>query len=129
MKPPVPHLTASGPSSRDGAHTQLEAGLGHTIADLVIAAGRLTLARVDRLLGSPLTHQRTTGSPCGSHSTSCAPTQIELIYELLDAHDETADIAAELVDDPEWECHLDYLRALQRKGREVLAQLSQDLAA
>jgi hypothetical protein len=53
------------------------------------------------------------------------PTAIELIYELLDAHDDTARLAfgtGEL--DPAWRAHLDYLRALQRKGREAVAQLA-----
>jgi hypothetical protein len=48
---------------------------------------------------------------------------ITLIYELLDAHQDTADIAEDLCDDPEWAAHLDYLRALQRTGREMLARM------
>jgi hypothetical protein len=57
-----------------------------------------------------------------------------LVYELLDAHDDTARLAAELALDRaapgvpagrlatlRWQAHLDYLRALQRKGRETLA--------
>jgi len=47
---------------------------------------------------------------------------ITLIYELLDAHRDTAEIAQDLCDDPEWAAHLDYLRALQRTGRELLAR-------
>jgi hypothetical protein len=47
-----------------------------------------------------------------------------LIYELLDAHGDTADMAAQIEHDPEWAAHLDYLCALQRKGREALASLS-----
>jgi hypothetical protein len=47
-----------------------------------------------------------------------------LIYELLDAHYDTAEMAAELASDPAWRAHLEYLRALQCKGREVLAQLA-----
>lgn len=47
-----------------------------------------------------------------------------LVYELLDAHADTADLAAELVDDPRWADHLDYLRALQRAGREALVRYS-----
>ena len=46
---------------------------------------------------------------------------IELVYELLDAHDDTAELAGGL-GDLAWELHLDYLRALQRRGREVLAR-------
>ncbi len=47
----------------------------------------------------------------------------ELVYELLDAHDDTASLAAGL-GDIAWLIHLDYLRALQRRGREILARLS-----
>jgi hypothetical protein len=44
-----------------------------------------------------------------------------LAYELLDAHADTAELADGLQCDWSWAAHLDYLRALQRKGREVLA--------
>lgn len=44
-----------------------------------------------------------------------------LAYELLDAHDDTARIATKLARDPPWAAHLEYLRALQRKGREIVA--------
>jgi hypothetical protein len=49
---------------------------------------------------------------------------VELIYELLDAHHDTAELARGLESDPLWQAHLEYLRALQCKGRELLAQLS-----
>ena len=45
-----------------------------------------------------------------------------LAYELLDAHADTAQLADGLADDRSWAAHLDYLRALQRKGREMLAR-------
>jgi hypothetical protein len=45
-----------------------------------------------------------------------------LTYELLDAHSDTARLAKGLEDDRSWAAHLDYLRALQRKGRESLAR-------
>ena len=45
-----------------------------------------------------------------------------LTYELLDAHADTARLADELTYDRSWAAHLDYLRALQRKGREALAR-------
>jgi hypothetical protein len=51
-------------------------------------------------------------------------TPATLIYELLDAHADTAELAAALTRDPRWGAHLDYLRALQRAGRAALAQLS-----
>lgn len=44
-----------------------------------------------------------------------------LVYELLDAHDDTARIAIELAREMPWAVHLEYLRALQRKGREIVA--------
>jgi hypothetical protein len=47
----------------------------------------------------------------------------ELVYELLDAHEDTARLARELPGDHPWEAHLEYLRRLQRVGRETLAQL------
>ena len=46
----------------------------------------------------------------------------ELAYELLDAHTDTAQLVDGLQYDPSWAAHLDYLRALQRKGREMLAR-------
>ena len=45
----------------------------------------------------------------------------ELLYELLDAHADTLLMARELDGDPAWAAHLDYLRGLQRIGREALA--------
>ena len=51
-----------------------------------------------------------------------------LAYELLDAHHDTAALASETGLDcthMPWRAHLDYLRALQRKGRESLAQIEE----
>ena len=48
----------------------------------------------------------------------------QLVYELLDAHDDTAQLAAELACEPRWALHLDYLRDLQRIGRETLGNAS-----
>jgi hypothetical protein len=45
-----------------------------------------------------------------------------LTYELLDAHTDTAQLVDGLAYDLSWAAHLDYLRALQRKGREMLAR-------
>jgi hypothetical protein len=47
-----------------------------------------------------------------------------LVNELLDAHDDTARLAADLAPDVRWEVHLGYLRDLQRLGREMLALAS-----
>lgn len=43
-----------------------------------------------------------------------------LVYELLDAHLDTVDLAKDLRGE-RWRAHLDYLRVLQRTGRELLA--------
>ena len=45
-----------------------------------------------------------------------------LIYELLDAHDDTVRLGDGLESDLRWRAHLDYLRGLQRVGREALAR-------
>jgi DNA-binding CsgD family transcriptional regulator len=44
-----------------------------------------------------------------------------LVYELLDAHYDTARLAENVVEDERWHAHLAYLRDLQRVAREVLA--------
>ncbi len=51
-----------------------------------------------------------------------------LIYELLDAHADTMRLADELDATPAWAAHLDYLRDLQRVGREALAWRRQPAA-
>lgn len=43
------------------------------------------------------------------------------IYELLDAHADTIAMAFEPSDEQRWAAHLDYLRALQRTSKEILA--------
>jgi hypothetical protein len=43
------------------------------------------------------------------------------VYELLDAHMDTLRMARDLDVDLAWAAHLDYLRDLQRVGRETLA--------
>ena len=48
----------------------------------------------------------------------------ELMYELLDAHADTALLAGDLDGDRRWDAHLDYLRGLQRVGRAALARLA-----
>jgi hypothetical protein len=49
---------------------------------------------------------------------------VKLVYELLDAHADTMRMAGDTDEDPTWAAHLDYLRGLQRVGREALAQLT-----
>jgi hypothetical protein len=45
-----------------------------------------------------------------------------LAYELLDAHFDTARLVLERTSEVQWRVHLGYLRDLQRRGREILAQ-------
>ncbi len=45
-----------------------------------------------------------------------------LVYELLDAHADTVDLAAD-IPESRWVAHVDYLRSLQRVGRETLASM------
>jgi hypothetical protein len=52
-----------------------------------------------------------------------------LVYELLDAHDDTARLARGLAPDPDWAAHLAYLRDLQRIGRELLARSPQSFSS
>jgi hypothetical protein len=47
-----------------------------------------------------------------------------LVYELLDAHEDTARLAQGPADEQRWAAHLDYLRDLQRVGRERLARVA-----
>jgi hypothetical protein len=54
-------------------------------------------------------------------TAAVAPQWVPLVYELLDAHSDTACLAQGLDGDPEWAAHLEYLRQLQRVGRELLA--------
>jgi hypothetical protein len=48
----------------------------------------------------------------------------DLVYELLDAHTDTIRLAGGMAWDPEWAAQLEYLRGLQRVGREALARLT-----
>ena len=47
-----------------------------------------------------------------------------LLYELLDAHLDTLELAKDLLEE-RWRAHLDYLRALQRTARELIASAHQ----
>jgi len=64
----------------------------------------------------------------GDHQrdSAAAASLAVLAYELLDAHADTAQLADALPYDRSWAAHLDYLRALQRKGRETLARTTPD---
>jgi hypothetical protein len=50
--------------------------------------------------------------------------ETQLVHELLEAHDDTARLAADLALDWRWQVHLGYLRDLQRLGRQELARAS-----
>jgi hypothetical protein len=69
------------------------------------------------------------------HRRSIAPFQgaceplTRLVYELLDAPDDTVRIALGQDLDPHWQAHLGYLRDLQRVAREVLGQARQQEGA
>ena len=58
--------------------------------------------------------------------SAAAATLAALAYELLDAHADTARLADGLPHDLSWAAHLDYLRALQRTGRETLSRTAHD---
>lgn len=60
-------------------------------------------------------------SPAGTAASSASTWVVALVYELLDAHQDTARIFDESASDQTWEAHLDYLRALQRRARQLLA--------
>ena len=82
-------------------------------------------SRMDRTSENPdladLPHGRAFGPPLGT----ALDTDLTLfVYELLDAHHDTACLAREQARDDVWEAHLDYLRALQRAGRALLARSS-----
>ena len=64
----------------------------------------------------------TSGSGDHRPDTEAGAGLAELAYELLDAHTDTAQLIDGLPYDRSWAAHLDYLRALQRKGREMLAR-------
>jgi hypothetical protein len=69
------------------------------------------------------------GEPASSHGvgpsefSTADEDLVHLIYELMDAHSDTAQIVGHSSDEPEWETHLAYLRGLQRAGRAALARL------
>jgi hypothetical protein len=61
--------------------------------------------------------------PHVDHTAATAQTRLtELVYELLDAHADTVRMLSDPGLDAGWGVHLDYLRDLQRVGREVLAR-------
>ena len=87
------------------------------------AAGRRAHAAAEAV------HPGATGTSGGGDHRADADTGaglVALAYELLDAHTDTAQLVDGLPYDPSWAAHLDYLRALQRKGREMLARTASE---
>ena len=101
--------------------------LANEIRAAVAVGGGLIRAGADALLNHI---PATTTQPSTSHAQVRRRRPIELedltalVYELLDAHHDTAVLAGGLTHDPGWQAHEEYLRALQRTGREVLADLT-----
>lgn len=62
------------------------------------------------------------GTSSAGNPASPAPAwAVVLVYELLDAHWDTARLVEESAADQTWEAHLGYLRALQCRARQLLA--------
>ena len=59
--------------------------------------------------------------PVHSPTSTSQSALVTLVYELLDAHADTAALAGTPAGAEQWENHLEYLGRLQRCGREVLA--------
>ncbi|MBS1869685.1 MAG: hypothetical protein JSS99_08480 [Actinobacteria bacterium] len=64
-----------------------------------------------------------------THATLDQRELTALVYELLDAHHDTAALADVPREDLAWDAHLAYLRDLQRVGRELLAHADGDQVA
>jgi hypothetical protein len=118
--------TRSGPARR-----------GHALAndiDAVVSAAEELLRKGDLLLtwvATIIAEPRPGRGRTVSHPAAQRLSQtVVLIYELLDAHDDATRLVQELARDPDWQerldwqAHLEYVRALQRTGREVLARIT-----
>jgi hypothetical protein len=99
---------------------QAAGGAGGAVARLWLGgAGRRAHAAARAVHASAT---RTSGGGDHRPDAEAGAGLAELAYELLDAHTDTAQLVDGLPYDPSWAAHLDYLRALQRKGREMLAR-------
>ena len=117
----APLPTHNGSSRRGHA-------LAHDIHAVVSAGEELLRTKAD-LLFTRLATMIAEPPPVGAGKAPEPASQrlnraIGLIYELLDAHDDTARLAGERARDPAWQAQLEYLRALQRTGRAVLARIA-----
>jgi hypothetical protein len=61
----------------------------------------------------------------GAPSSGAYEQLTRLVYELLDAHNDTARIVTGQDRDVRWQAHLNYLRDLQRVARDLLAHAGQ----
>ena len=108
------------------------AGIAAGIIGVGAASARLARAGADALID----HTRAAGrggeatAAAGPRATEATPLSAvsELVYELLDAQEETMQMAAWFRCDPDWREHLDRLQMLQRRGRETLAHTCLDTA-
>lgn len=103
--------------------TQIAAGVGLTVVGWAVRAFE-ACALSWGLVADPVAAMQV--SPNHERHEAAEVELAMLVYELLDAHADTAQLAATLEGDPRWAAHLDYLRVLQRKGREVLAHSGND---
>jgi hypothetical protein len=62
-------------------------------------------------------------NPNSTGTTATTELLTDLVYELLDAHCDTISMADQADESVVWAAHLDYLRDLQRVGRETLARV------
>jgi hypothetical protein len=90
---------------------------------LIGCVGRLAAGKAS---GGPLSDGHPADACAGPRSQGRAdfmrpPGLAPPCYELLDAHIDTLLLGPGLVDDAVWRIHLEYLRDLQRVGRETLA--------
>jgi hypothetical protein len=72
--------------------------------------------------------RRAGSAPLSGSVPAPADAVVALVYELLDAHADTAALAADLAwsGDERWRAHLDYLQALQRGSRASLARHTEE---
>jgi hypothetical protein len=61
--------------------------------------------------------------------TAVPPQIVSLVAELLDAQLDTLEFGSELSAELRWAAHLDYVRALRRRGTELLAALDSEAAS
>jgi hypothetical protein len=101
--------------------TKLQAAVCAAEALVCLRLGA-AVGRADSVGQAVRTGATDTGAGGGHQPDPAAADLAALTYELLDAHVDTAQLAGGLPLDRSWAAHLDYLRALQRKGREMLAR-------